>query len=110
VTQPSSIYEVISWFLKPLLFTNATCTATTRAHLFCATWLPETYIADNVAMEPVGGIQSIAAERFKLTCTVCRTRDGACIQCAFGGAVQAESSWTHSVNVPWFLQPLEPIK
>jgi hypothetical protein len=41
-------------------------------------------VEDRKAMEPVEGIQAVALERFQLTCSVCRTRDGACIRCSFG--------------------------
>ena len=55
------------------------------AHLFCSNWLPETYIKDVKAMEPVGGIDDIDPDRFGLKCEVCGKRDeGACIQCDFG--------------------------
>eukprot|EP00898_Chlorokybus_atmophyticus_P004315 jgi/Chlat1/4885/Chrsp31S04906 len=54
------------------------------AHLFCAQWVPETYIEDTDAMEPVDNLHAVARERWKLVCTLCRQRQGACIQCCYG--------------------------
>ncbi|TFY51274.1 hypothetical protein EVG20_g11076, partial [Dentipellis fragilis] len=51
-------------------------------HLLCAIWVPETRVANEVLMEPVTGIERISKQRWKLRCTVCGERDGACIQCS----------------------------
>jgi len=54
------------------------------AHLACAIWLPETYMEDNVKCEPICGLDAVDPRRRRMTCVVCKTNSGACIQCGFG--------------------------
>ena len=58
-------------------------------HVFCANWTPETYIEDTEAMEPITGLGSIPSERWRMQCTVCRAREGGCIQCAYSTCAAA---------------------
>ncbi|KAJ6581136.1 hypothetical protein B0H19DRAFT_1113888 [Mycena capillaripes] len=51
-------------------------------HLLCAIWVPETRVSNDVFMEPIIGVEKIVKQRWKLKCTICGTREGACIQCA----------------------------
>lgn len=51
-------------------------------HLLCAIWVPETRVANDVFMEPITGVEKISKQRWKLKCSVCEIREGACIQCA----------------------------
>ncbi|OCF39768.1 hypothetical protein I317_06430 [Kwoniella heveanensis CBS 569] len=51
------------------------------AHLLCAIWIPETGLGNVIYMEPVEGIESIPKSRWKLVCSLCREKTGACIQC-----------------------------
>ncbi|KAF9073228.1 hypothetical protein BDP27DRAFT_1381784 [Rhodocollybia butyracea] len=51
-------------------------------HLLCAIWVPETRVANDVFMEPVIGVEKISKQRWKLKCSICDIREGACIQCA----------------------------
>ncbi|KAI9464663.1 PHD-zinc-finger like domain-containing protein [Boletus coccyginus] len=51
------------------------------AHLLCAIWIPETRVANEVFMEPITGSDKIPKQRWKLKCSVCGVREGACIQC-----------------------------
>ncbi|KAH9046032.1 PHD-zinc-finger like domain-containing protein [Lactarius hengduanensis] len=51
-------------------------------HLLCAIWIPETRVANEVFMEPITGVERISKQRWKLKCTVCDIREGACIQCS----------------------------
>ncbi|KIK56322.1 hypothetical protein GYMLUDRAFT_47090 [Collybiopsis luxurians FD-317 M1] len=51
-------------------------------HLLCAMWVPETRVANETFMEPVVGIEDISKQRWKLKCSICDIRGGACIQCA----------------------------
>ncbi|KAJ6624860.1 hypothetical protein B0H10DRAFT_2004445 [Mycena sp. CBHHK59/15] len=51
-------------------------------HLLCAIWVPETRVANDVFMEPISGVERISKQRWKLKCSICDTREGACIQCA----------------------------
>ncbi|KAJ3753490.1 bromodomain and PHD finger-containing protein 3 [Lentinula raphanica] len=51
-------------------------------HLLCAIWVPETRVANDVFMEPVIGVDKISKQRWKLKCSICDVREGACIQCA----------------------------
>lgn len=50
-------------------------------HLLCAIWVPETRVANDVFMEPVTGVDRIPKQRWKLKCSICDVRTGACIQC-----------------------------
>ncbi|KAL5492640.1 hypothetical protein ACEPAI_4087 [Sanghuangporus weigelae] len=52
------------------------------AHLLCAIWVPETRVANDVFMEPITGVDRISKQRWKLKCSLCDTREGACIQCS----------------------------
>jgi len=54
------------------------------AHLFCAQWIPEIFIANVEAMEPIE-LRNLMSERNTLTCSICKEHGvGACIQCAYG--------------------------
>ncbi|KAL6297851.1 PHD-zinc-finger like domain-containing protein [Sparassis latifolia] len=50
-------------------------------HLLCAIWVPETRVANDVFMEPITGVDRISKQRWRLKCSVCDIRQGACIQC-----------------------------
>ncbi|KAI0726340.1 PHD-zinc-finger like domain-containing protein [Fomitopsis betulina] len=50
-------------------------------HLLCAIWVPETRVANDVFMEPITGIDRISKQRWRLKCSLCEVKDGACIQC-----------------------------
>ncbi|PCH36434.1 hypothetical protein WOLCODRAFT_134245 [Wolfiporia cocos MD-104 SS10] len=50
-------------------------------HLLCAIWVPETRVANDVFMEPITGIERIPKQRWRLKCSVCEIKEGACIQC-----------------------------
>ena len=55
------------------------------AHLFCAQWIPELFISNTKAMEPIENMNKLVKERLSMKCVVCKTRNqGACIQCAYG--------------------------
>ncbi|WVQ75536.1 hypothetical protein IAR50_005163 [Cryptococcus sp. DSM 104548] len=51
------------------------------AHLLCAIWIPETSLGNAIYMEPVEGLEHIPKSRWRLVCSLCRERVGACIQC-----------------------------
>ncbi|KAI0765639.1 hypothetical protein BD413DRAFT_637686 [Trametes elegans] len=51
-------------------------------HLLCAIWVPETAVANDVFMEPITGVEKISKQRWRLRCSVCDIREGACIQCS----------------------------
>ncbi|KAI0364675.1 hypothetical protein BV20DRAFT_1116249 [Pilatotrama ljubarskyi] len=51
-------------------------------HLLCAIWVPETAVANDVFMEPITGVEKISKQRWRLRCSVCGIREGACIQCS----------------------------
>ncbi|KAI9033629.1 PHD-zinc-finger like domain-containing protein [Phycomyces nitens] len=50
-------------------------------HLLCAIWIPEVGLSNSVYMEPIDNIDKVPRSRWKLTCYICRRREGACIQC-----------------------------
>ena len=50
-------------------------------HVLCAMWIPETCIVDTARMEPVANLRAVPKARYALTCQVCNTSYGACIQC-----------------------------
>ncbi|WAR53179.1 hypothetical protein PtB15_2B610 [Puccinia triticina] len=52
------------------------------AHLICAIHIPETGVGNAMYMEPIDGVRCIPKQRWKLKCYICKTSDGACIQCA----------------------------
>ncbi|XP_010908665.1 uncharacterized protein [Elaeis guineensis] len=54
------------------------------AHLFCSLWIPEVYVEDIGAMEPLMNIGGIQETRKKLVCNVCKVKHGACIRCSHG--------------------------
>lgn len=50
-------------------------------HLLCAIWIPEVGVSNPIYMEPIDTIENVPKNRWKLTCSICRKRQGACIQC-----------------------------
>ncbi|KAJ2829837.1 hypothetical protein GGI24_002050 [Coemansia furcata] len=57
-------------------------TANKWAHLLCALWIPEVGIANSVYMEPIDSVDQIPRSRWKLYCSLCHRKVGACIQCS----------------------------
>eukprot|EP01018_Ginkgo_biloba_P022607 Gb_35107 [translate_table: standard] len=54
------------------------------AHVFCARWLPETYFENREMLEPIKNVEGVAEERWKLLCSICNEKHGACIHCSHG--------------------------
>lgn len=50
-------------------------------HLLCAIWIPEIGVSNTIYMEPIDMIENVPKSRWKLTCFICRKKQGACIQC-----------------------------
>ena len=53
-------------------------------HVSCALWIPEIYFKDPESRSAVAGLSDICEERFKLVCSLCKLRKGACVQCCRG--------------------------
>ncbi|KAJ7582101.1 PHD-zinc-finger like domain-containing protein [Mycena floridula] len=51
-------------------------------HLLCAIWVPETQVVNETFMEPITNVPEIPRNRWKLKCSICEIRMGACIQCS----------------------------
>uniref|UniRef100_A0A914CNC1 Uncharacterized protein n=1 Tax=Acrobeloides nanus TaxID=290746 RepID=A0A914CNC1_9BILA len=51
-------------------------------HVACALWLPEVRFGDVDLREPISHVSDIPEQRWQLKCSVCDTRQGACIQCS----------------------------
>ncbi|KAI8977230.1 JmjC domain, hydroxylase-domain-containing protein [Mycotypha africana] len=56
-----------------------------KVHQLCAEAIPEIHIKGNV----VYGIDRIPKSRWNLTCTICKQKTGACIQCCIGKCYRA---------------------
>ncbi|KZT56875.1 hypothetical protein CALCODRAFT_470537 [Calocera cornea HHB12733] len=50
-------------------------------HLLCALWNPEVTVTKGAYMEPIEGIERISKPRWRLVCSICGIKKGACIQC-----------------------------
>lgn len=57
-------------------------TCGTWAHVWCAIWVRELCFGNWHYLEPIEGIEKIPASRWRLVCSVCKLRHGACIQCS----------------------------
>ncbi|XP_063407803.1 PHD finger protein 14-like isoform X2 [Mytilus trossulus] len=60
-----------------------TSDGTQWAHVTCAWWIPGVTIGNPKEMEPIVGIDKLPEERLSLICSLCKIKDGACIQCSF---------------------------
>ncbi|XGW17847.1 hypothetical protein V3C99_002451 [Haemonchus contortus] len=59
------------------------CTDTNQwAHVVCALWIPECRFGDFEKREPVTRLHEIKEERWTAKCSICDTRQGACIKCS----------------------------
>lgn len=80
-------------------------TAGRWVHVLCASWIPEVYCTNGIAMEPFN-LEKLDKKRFQLRCGLCRQR-GACVQCCFGRCSQAahpicalrdKAGWSHRIT------------
>ncbi|GAB7340717.1 hypothetical protein MBLNU457_7101t3 [Dothideomycetes sp. NU457] len=53
-----------------------------KAHRSCALYTPETWISNENGVETVHGVTNIDKARLDLKCNFCRSKRGACFQCA----------------------------
>ncbi|KAF8586044.1 hypothetical protein K439DRAFT_1659937 [Ramaria rubella] len=51
------------------------------AHLLCAMFIPEVTVGNTMFMEPIDNVEKVPKSRWKLTCSLCKIKHGACIQC-----------------------------
>lgn len=54
------------------------------AHLFCSLWMPEMFVDDIKAMEPVKNFEAIHETRKSMLCYVCKVKHGSCVRCSHG--------------------------
>ncbi|XP_071143006.1 PHD finger protein 14-like isoform X4 [Mytilus edulis] len=52
------------------------------AHVNCAWWIPGVTIGNPKEMASIVGIDTLPEERWSLICSLCKKKDGACIQCS----------------------------
>lgn len=57
-------------------------------HLSCAFWIPEVFFHDIDHNSDIRGIQNLESDRLGLTCSICSSSVGACIQCRSEGCSQ----------------------
>ncbi|XP_062514067.1 protein Jade-1-like isoform X2 [Corticium candelabrum] len=62
--------------LKPIRFHPKWC------HVRCALWIPEVGVGNVDRMEPITKTELIPQSRWNLVCTICKRKQGACIQCS----------------------------
>jgi len=51
------------------------------AHLLCAIWVPEITVGNQVFMEPIEMVEKVPKSRWRLSCSLCNSDQGCCIQC-----------------------------
>uniref|UniRef100_A0A915PMZ6 Uncharacterized protein n=1 Tax=Setaria digitata TaxID=48799 RepID=A0A915PMZ6_9BILA len=73
-----------SCVLCPLTGGAMKCTkeGDTWTHIACALWISEVRFTDVVHREPIANICDIPYRRWMLRCSICGTKQGACIQCS----------------------------
>ena len=54
----------------------------TWVHIWCAIWITELSFGNWHYLEPVEGIEKVPASRWRLVCSICKVKHGACIQCS----------------------------
>ena len=72
------------------------------AHLLCAIWIPEVSLGNATFMEPVMDVEKVPKSRWKLQCTICQQKMGACIQCSNKNCFRAFHV-TCARRARWFL-------
>ncbi|EPS28040.1 hypothetical protein PDE_02986 [Penicillium oxalicum 114-2] len=55
------------------------------AHVACSLWTPEIKFGDANELEPAEGFGSIAKERWRQECKICKSSKGACVPCHLAG-------------------------
>ncbi|XP_070090403.1 E3 ubiquitin-protein ligase Jade-2 isoform X3 [Equus przewalskii] len=66
-----------------------TRSGTKWVHVSCALWIPEVSIGCPEKMEPITKISHIPANRWALSCSLCKECTGTCIQCSMPACVTA---------------------
>ncbi|CAG2210561.1 NuA3 HAT complex component NTO1,PHD finger protein rhinoceros,Bromodomain and PHD finger-containing protein 3,Bromodomain-containing protein 1,Peregrin,Histone-lysine N-methyltransferase ATX1,E3 ubiquitin-protein ligase Jade-2,Protein Jade-3,Protein Jade-1 [Mytilus edulis] len=59
------------------------------AHVICAWWIPGVKFGNLKEMAPIVDIDKIPKERWSLTCSICKEKVGACIQCEVNNCSQS---------------------
>lgn len=73
------------------------------SHLLCAIWIPEVSLGNTTFMEPVMDVEKVPKPRWRLTCTICNQKMGACVQCGNKNCFRAFHV-TCGRRAKWYLQ------
>lgn len=58
-------------------------------HVSCALWLPEPIFSGDFMGSPILDVPTIDPRRFELICSICKKKNGACLQCSFPSCLKA---------------------
>lgn len=72
-------------------------------HLICALSMPNVDVPSSSAtLEPISGFNFIDKNRYQLTCTICKNKKGACIQCAKNSCHTSFHAYCACLAIPYF--------
>ncbi|XP_068554830.1 E3 ubiquitin-protein ligase Jade-2 isoform X2 [Anas acuta] len=90
-----------------------TRSGTKWVHVSCALWIPEVSIGCPEKMEPITKISHIPANRWALSCSLCKECTGTCIQCSMPACVTAfhvTCAFDHNLDMRTILADNDEVK
>lgn len=63
------------------------------AHSICANWIPEVYETHPENKPVYLNLKQLDPKRFRLKCSICNKKEGACVQCSYGRCTTSTHSW-----------------